>query len=71
MADAKMRQNWQMFGRLNIDLINSNRTRKEQISPIGLYPYFEKPPVRPATKDEELMLAEQLKDSKWLKITTS
>lgn len=58
-----------MFGRLNVDLINSQRTRREQISPIGLYPFFEKPRVVKATKQDELNLIEQLKGSQWLTIT--
>ena len=71
MADGYLKHQWLLHGRLNIDLINSQRTRKEQISPIGLYPYFEKPPVKPATKEDELMLIEQLKDSEWLTIKTT
>lgn len=69
MAEARLRQQWIMHGRLNIDLINSQRSRSNQISPIGLYPYFKKPPVVQATKQDELDLAEQLKGSKWLKVT--
>lgn len=71
MAGGRLKHNWLMFGRIAVDLMNSQRSAKDRISPIGLYPFFEKPPVRPATKDDELMLAEQLKGSKWLKITTS
>ena len=58
-----------MFGKLNIDLINSQRSRKDQISPVGLYPYFKKPPMQKATKQDELNLVEQLKNSEWLTIT--
>lgn len=60
-----------MHGRLTIDLINSRRGINNQISPVGRYPYFERPQVVKATKEDELRLAEQLKDSKWLKVTTS
>ena len=69
MADARLRQQWLMYGRLTIDLINSQRTKKEQISPIGLYPYFDKPVTTKATKEDELRLVEQLKGSKWLTVT--
>lgn len=68
MTDSYMRHNWLMFGRLNVDLINSQRTRREQISPIGLYPYFEKPKTIKATAEDERRLAEQLKNSKWLTV---
>jgi len=71
MVTAHLKQDWLMFGRIAVDLMNSQRSAKDRISPIGLYPFFEKPPVRPATKEDELRLAEQLKDSKWLKVTTS
>ena len=57
-----------MHGRLNVDLINSQRPRNNQISPIGLYPYFKKPPVVKATKQDEINLAEQLKGSTWLTV---
>lgn len=69
MADARLRQQWLMYGRLTIDLINSQRTKREQINPIGLYPYFDKPVTTKATKEDELALAEQLKNSKWLTVT--
>ena len=68
MVDARMKQQWLMFGRLNIDAINSQRTKRDQISPIGLYPYFEAPPKRKATIEDEMRLAEQLKGSKWLTV---
>lgn len=71
MAEANLKHKWLMFGRLNVDLMNSQRSSKNQLSPVGLYPYFKKPPVRQATKEDELMLVEQLKENKWLKITTS
>ena len=71
MADSCLKQQWLLHGRLNVDLINSQRTRREQISPIGLYPYYNKAPVKPATKDDELNLIEQLKGSKWLTIKTT
>lgn len=58
-----------MYGRLNVDLINSQRSRKDQISPVGLYPYFKKPPVQQATAQDELNLVKQLEGSQWLKIT--
>lgn len=71
MLKAKLRQEWLMYGRLNVDLINSQRSIKDQVSPVGLYPYFEKPPVQKATEQDELNLVEQLKGSKWLTIKTT
>lgn len=64
-----MKHRWLMFGKLTVDLINSQRVRKDQVSPIGLYPFFERPPVRKATLEDELNLVEQLKGSTWLSIT--
>ena len=69
MVDARMRQQWLMHGRLTIDLINSQRLKKDQVNPIGMYPYFDKPETRRATKEDELRLVEQLKGSKWLTVT--
>ena len=69
MVDARLRQQWLMHGRLTIDIINSQRLHKDQISPAGLYPYFGKPVTTKATKEDELRLAEQLKNSKWLTVT--
>lgn len=69
MVEAYLKQQWLMYGRLTIDIINSQRSRKEQISPIGLYPFFEKPPKVKATAQDELNLIEQLKGNKWLTIT--
>lgn len=69
MVEARLRQQWLMHGRLNVDLMNSQRSRSNQLSPIGLYPYFKNPPVQKATEQDELNLAEQLKGSTWLTIT--
>ena len=71
MATSRLKHDWLMYGKLNIDLINSQRSYKDRISPIGLYPFFEKPPVKLATKEDELILAEQLRESKWLKVETT
>ncbi len=68
MVDARLKQNWLLFGRLTVDLINSQRVRRDQISPIGLYPFFERP-ICKATIEDELNLVEQLKGSTWLTIT--
>lgn len=68
MAESHLKQNWLMFGRLAVDLINSQRVRRDHISPIGLYPFFERP-MCIATAEDELNLVEQLKGSTWLTIT--
>lgn len=70
MADARLRQQWLMHGRLTIDLINSQRTVKEQLDPaVFKYPYFESPEQKLTQKERELMLAKQLQGSKWLTVT--
>ena len=68
MADARLRQQWLMYGRLTIDLINSQRTKKEQIDPaVFKYPYFETP--EQTQKDKELQLAKMLQASGWAQVT--
>ena len=69
MADARLRQQWLMYGRLTIDLINSQRTKKEQIDPAGMYPYFDRPKSKKVTKEDELNLAKQLQASGWAQVT--
>ena len=68
MADAKLRQQWLMYGRLTIDLINSQRTIKEQLDPaVFKYPYFETP--KQTQKDKELQLAKQIQAAGWATVT--
>ena len=69
MYEAAARERWIMHGRLTMDIINSQRLPNNQISPIGHYPYFDRPELVTATKEDELRLAEQLKNSKWLTVT--
>ena len=69
MYEAAARERWIMHGRLTMDIINSQRLPNNQISPIGRYPYFDRPELVTATKEDELRLAEQLKGSKWLTVT--
>lgn len=68
MADSRLEQEWLLHGRIAVDLINSQRARKDMIKAENLYPYFHAPQKKKATDKDIQNLAERLKDSTWLKV---